>query len=121
MSDARLHFKTGFAVAYSASVIVVEAFDDAANLDLLWYPIGPKDAPQAFLVHAVKSLLKAYKVDVELSLPLCALLYDVTQGEDPVCASLSFPKPCLLPSQLLVHCVGYSLHDDLGQDLAGYR
>ena len=66
-------------------------------------------------------LLKVYKVDVELSLPLCALLYDVTQDEDLVCASLSFPKPCLLSSQLLVHCTYYSLEVDLRQDLAGYR
>ena len=99
--------------------VVVETFDDVDNL--LWYTIGPKGAPQTFPVHAVKSLLKVYKVDVELSLPLSALLYDVTQGEDLVCASLSFPKSCLLSSQLLVHCVGYSLGDDLGQYLAEYR
>ena len=99
--------------------VVVEAFDDVDNL--LWYTIGPKGAPKTFPVHAVKSLLKVYKVDVELSLPLSALLYDVTQGEDLVCASLSFPKSCLLSSQLLVHCVGYSLGDDLGQYLAEYR
>ena len=99
--------------------VVVEAFDDVDNL--LWYTIGPKGAPQTFPVHAVKSLLKVYKVDVELSLPLSALFYDVTQGEDLVCASLSFPKSCLLSSQLLVHCVGYSLGDDLGQYLAEYR
>ena len=99
--------------------VVVEAFDDVDNL--LWYTIGPKGAPQTFPVHAVKSLLKVYKVDVELSLSLNALLYDVTQGEDLVCASLSFPKSCLLSSQLLVHCVGYSLGDDLGQYLAEYR
>ena len=83
--------------------------------------MGLKDAPQTFPVHAVKSLLKVYKVDVELSLPLCALLYDVTQDEDLVCASLFFPKPCLLSSQLLVHCTYYSLEVDLRQDLAGYR
>ena len=83
--------------------VVVEAFDDVDNL--LWYTIGPKGAPQTFPVHAVKSLLKVYKVDVELSLPLSALFYDVIQGEDLVCASLSFPKSCLLSSQLLVHCV----------------
>ena len=99
--------------------VVVEAFDDVDNL--LWYTIGPKGAPQTFPVHAVKSLLKVYKVDVELSLPLSALLYDVTQGEDLVCASLSFPKSCLLSSQLLVHCVGYSLGDDIGQYLGEYR
>ena len=99
--------------------VVVEASDDVDNL--LWYTIGPKGAPQTFPVHVVKSLLKVYKVDVELSLPLSALLYDVTQGEDLVCASLSFPKSCLLSSQLLVHCVGYSLGDDLGQYLAEYR
>ena len=99
--------------------VVVEASDDVDNL--LWYTIGPKVAPQTFPVHAVKSLLKVYKVDVELSLSLSALLYDVTQGEDLVCASLSFPKSCLLSSQLLVHCVGYSLGDDLGQYLAEYR
>ena len=99
--------------------VVVEAFDDVDNL--LWYTIGPKGAPQTFPVHAVKSLLKVYKVDMELSLPLSALLYDVTQGEDLVCASLSFPKSCLLSSQLLVHCVGYSLGDDIGQYLAEYR
>ena len=68
-----------------------------------------------------KAFSKSKKVNVKLSPPLCALLYDVTQGEDLVCTSLSFPKPCLLSSQLLVHCVGYSLDDDLGQDLAGYR
>ena len=90
-------------------VVVVEAFDDVDNL--LWYPIGPKEAPQTFPVYAVKSLLKVYKVDIELSLPICALLYDVTQGEDLVCTSPSFPKPCLLSSQLLVHCVGYSLDE----------
>ena len=77
MSDAGLHFKAGFAVAYSACGVVVEAFDDVDNL--LWYPIGLKDAPQTFPVHAVKSLLKDYKVNVDLSLPLCALLYDVTR------------------------------------------
>ena len=99
--------------------VVVEASDDVDNL--LWYTIGPKVAPQTFPVHAVKSLLKVYKVDVELSLSLSALLYDVTQGEDLVCASLSFPKSCLLSSQLLVHCVSYSLGDDLGQYLAEYR
>ena len=99
--------------------VVVEASDDVDNL--LWYTIGPKGAPQTFPVHAVKSLLKVYKVDVELSLSLNALLYDVTQGEDLVCASLSFPKSCLLSSQLLVHCVGYSLGDDIGQYLAEYR
>ena len=99
--------------------VVVEASDDVDNL--LWYTIGPKVAPQTFPVHAVKSLLKVYKVDVELSLSLSALLYDVTQGEDLVCASLSFPKSCLLSSQLLVHCVGYSLGDDIGQYLAEYR
>ena len=99
--------------------VVVEASDDVDNL--LWYTIGPKGAPQTFPVHAVKSLLKVYKVDVELSLSLNALLYDVTQGEDLVCASLSFPKSCLLSSQLLVHCVSYSLGDDLGQYLAEYR
>ena len=55
--------------------VVVEAFDDVDNL--LWYTIGPKGAPQTFPVHAVKSLLKVYKVDVELPLPLSALLYDV--------------------------------------------
>ena len=99
--------------------VVVEASDDVDNL--LWYTIGPKVAPQTFPVHAVKSLLKVYKVDVELSLSLNALLYDVTQGEDLVCASLSFPKSCLLSSQLLVHCVSYSLGDDLGQYLAEYK
>ena len=119
MSDASLHFKAGFAVAYSAFGVVLEAFDDVHNL--LWYPIGLKDAPQTFPVHAVKSLLKDYKVNVELPLPLRALLYDVTQGEDLVCTSLSFPKPRLLSSQLLVHCVGLLLDDDLGQDLTGYR
>ena len=97
----------------------VEAFDDVDNL--LWYTVSLKDVPQTFLVHAVKSLLIIYKVDVELFLPLCALLYDVAQGEDLVCASLSFPKSCPLSSQLLVHCVGYSLDDDLCQDLARYR
>ena len=119
MSDTSLHFKAGFAVVYSACEVVLETFDDVDNL--LWFPIGPKNAPQTFLVHAAKSLLKIYKVDVELSLPLCALLYDVTQGEDLVCTSLSFQNPCLLSSQLLVHCVGSSLDDDLGQDFAGYR
>ena len=99
--------------------VVVETFDDVDNL--LWYTIGPKGAPQTFPVHAVKSVLKVYKVDVELSLPLSALLYDVTQGEYRVFASLSFPKSCLPSSQLLVHCVGYSLGDDLGQYLAEYR
>ena len=44
-----------------------------------------------------------------MSLPLCALFHDVTQGEDLVCASLSFPKPCQLSSQLLVHCVSFIL------------
>ena len=119
MSDTSLHFKAGFAVAYSSCEVVVEAFDDVDNL--LWYPISSKDAPQTFPVHTVKSLLKVYKVDEELSLPLCALLYDVTQGENLVCASLSFPKPCLLSSQLVVHFFDYSPDDDLDQDLAGYR
>ena len=95
----------------------MEAFDDVDNL--LCYPIGLKDAPQTFPVHAVKSLLKDYKVNVDLSLPLCALLYDVTQGEDLVCITLFFPKPCLLSFQFLAHCVGLLLDDDLGQDLAG--
>ena len=44
-----------------------------------------------------------------MSLPLCALLHDVTQGEDLVCASFSFLKPCQLSSQLLVHCVSFIL------------
>ncbi len=35
-------------------------FDDVDNL--VWHPIGPKDAPQTFPVHAVKSLLKVYKL-----------------------------------------------------------
>ena len=56
LSDASLYFKAGFAVAYSACEVVVEAFDDVDNL--LWYPIGPKEAPQNFPVYAVKSLLK---------------------------------------------------------------
>ena len=73
------------------------------------------------IIYCGIPLLKVYKVDVELSLPLCAPLYDVTQDEDLVCASLSFPKPCLLSSQLLVHCTYYSLEVDLRQDLAGYR
>ena len=119
MSKASLHFKPGFAVVYSLCEFAVEAFDDVDNL--LWYTVSLKDVPQTFLVHAVKSLLIIYKVDVELFLPLCALLYDVAQGEDLVCASLSFPKSCPLSSQLLVHCVGYSLDDDLCQDLARYR
>ena len=94
MSEASLHFIAGFAVVYSSCEFAVEAFDDVDNL--LWYPVSLKDAPQTFLVHAVKSLLIVYKVDVELFLPLCALLYDVAQGEDLVCTSLSFPKSCPL-------------------------
>ena len=119
MSDARPYFKAGFPIGYSACGVVLEAFGDVDNL--LWYPIGPKNIPQTFPVHAGKSLLKVYKVDVDLCLPLCALFYDVTQGNDLVWASLSFPKPCLPSCQLSVHCVGYSLDDDYGQDLAGCR
>ena len=119
MSDASLHLKAGFAVAYSACEFVVEALDDVDNL--LWHPIGLKDALQTLSVHAVKSLLKVYKVDAKLSLPLYALLCDVRKVK--ICSVHLFPflRPCLLSSQLLVHCVSYSLDDDLGQDLAGYR
>ena len=59
MSDGRPHFKAGFAATLHVEV-VAEAFDDVDNL--LWHPIGPKDAPQTFPVHAVKSLLKVYKL-----------------------------------------------------------
>ena len=64
----------------------------------------------------VVSILKAF---LALLRRFLRLLYDVMQGEDLVCPSLPFPKPCLLSFQLLVHCVGYSLDEDLGQDLAG--
>ena len=64
---------------------------------------------------------QSLQVDIELPLALSVLLYNVTQDKDLVCASLSFPNACVLSSQVLVHCLGYSLDDDLGQDLAGYR
>ena len=85
--DASLHLKAGFAVAYSACEFVVEALDDVDNL--LWHPIGLKDAPQTLSVHAVKSLLKVYKVDAKLSLPLCALLCDVRKVK--ICSVHLFP------------------------------
>ena len=76
----------------------------------------PKGCTTDFPGACCQKFLKVYKVDVEFSLSLCVLLYDATQGEDLVCASLSFPKTCLLSSQLLVHCICYSLEIDLCQD-----
>ena len=64
---------------------------------------------------------QSLQVDIELPLALCALLFNGTQDKDLVCASLSFPKACVLSSQVSVDCLGYWLDDDLGQDLAGYR
>lgn len=73
------------------------------------------------LIAPMPDATQSLQVDIELPLALCVLLYNVTQDKDLVCASLSFPNACVLSSQVLVHCLGYSLDDDLGQDLAGYR
>jgi len=93
LPDTSLHFEAGFAVAHSAGEVIKEAPNDISNL--LRYPISSDDAPQTFPMHAVEGLFKVYEVDVKLTLPLCALLYDVTQGKDLVSVPLSFPKPCL--------------------------
>ena len=47
-----------------------------------------------------------------------ALLDDVAQSEDLVCASLSFSKTCLLLSELLVHCFRDPPDGGLSKDLA---
>ena len=72
MPDTGLHFETELAVSHFALEVVVEAFDDQD--DLLWDSICPEYAPETFSVYAVKGLLEIHKVDVQLPLPLCALL-----------------------------------------------
>ena len=59
-------------------LLIVHASDELD--DLLWDSVGSEDVPQAtcISVYTVKGFLKVYKVDVQLPLPLCALLYDVT-------------------------------------------
>ena len=55
-----------------ACEVVVKALDEKD--DFLWDSICTDYAPKAFPVDAVKSLLEVYKVDVQLSLPFCAVL-----------------------------------------------
>ena len=81
--------------------VVVEALDDED--DLLQNSICPEYAPYAFLVDAVKNLLKIHVVHVQLPLPFRALFNDVEQSEDLVHASSSFFNTCLLMSKSQVH------------------
>lgn len=45
------------------------------------------------------------RINVEFSLPSCALPYDITQSEELVCASSAFLETHLFLSQLLVYCI----------------
>ena len=72
-------------------------------------------------MDAIKGLFKVYEVNVQLSLPFCALFDDVLQSKYLVCAPFSWSKTGLLLSELLVHCLFNSLDDDFCEGLAWNR
>ena len=118
LPHAGLHTEAGVAVAHSALEVVVEALDDQDNF--LRDSVHPESSPETVSVDAVKGLLKIYVVDVQLPLPFRALL-DISQGEDLVCASSSFPESRLFFPELLVHCLRDPPDDECGEDLGGNR
>lgn len=99
MLHSGLNFKPNFTPPYTVGKVVVVALDELGQF--LGYAIRSKYAPKPVPVDAVESFLEINKVDVELSLPLRALLNDVAQGEYLVNAAPFFAEE---PDFLLLVC-----------------
>ena len=96
LPHSNLHLETVVATSHFVCEVAVKALDEKD--DFLWDSICTEYALKAFPVDADK-------VDVELSLPFCALIDDVTQYEDLVCASSTLPETRLFLSKLLVYSI----------------
>ena len=90
LPHSSFYFETVVAVFNFACEIVVKALDEKGYF--LWDSKCAEYAPKTFPMDAVEGLLEVYKNYVELSLPLCVLLNDITQCEDLVDASSTLPK-----------------------------
>ena len=56
----------------------------------------PQDFPKTVSMNAIKCFFKIHKVKMKFSLPFCTLLDDVSESEDLMETTLSFPKSSLL-------------------------
>ena len=56
---------------------------------------GIQDFPKTVSMNAIKCFFKIHKVDIKFSLPFCALFDDVSESEDLIDTTLSFPKSLL--------------------------
>ena len=101
MSHAGCDAEAGFAASHPACE-VVKAIDDEYNI--VWHSICPEYVQETLLMDTIESFFKVYKVDVQPSLPLCALFNDALQEKNLVTAS-SKSKRCFLFSKLLTYCL----------------
>ena len=61
----------------------------------------PQDLPKTDSMDAIRCLFKIHNVDIKISLPFCTLLDDVSESEDLMDTTLTFPKSSLFFSNLL--------------------
>ena len=80
-------------VTHSAIIFVVKTLYDRDNF--LWDSVMPQDFPKTVSMNAIKCLFKTHKVDIKFSLPFCTLFDDISEGEDLIDTTLSFPKSSL--------------------------
>ena len=86
--------KTVLAVTHSAVKVVVKTLYDKDNV--LWDSVMPQDFPKTVSMNAINCFLKIHKVDIKFSLPFCTLFDAVSESEDMIDTTLSFPKSSLL-------------------------
>ena len=64
--------------------------------NFLWDSVMSRDFPKTVSMNAINCFFKIHKVDIKFSLPVCTLFDDVSESEDLVDTTLSFPKSSLL-------------------------
>ena len=55
----------------------------------------PQYLPKTVSMNTIKSLFKIHKVDIKFSLPFYALFDNVSESEDLIDTTISFPKSSL--------------------------
>ena len=103
MSYSGKYRKTVLAVTYSAVKVVVKTLYVGDNF--LWDSVMPQDFPKTVSMNAIKCFFKIHKVDRKFSLPFCTLFDDVSESEDLIDTTLSFPKSSLLFSESAINNV----------------
>ena len=82
------------AVTHSAVKVVVKTLYDRDNFS--WDSVMPQDFPKAVFMNAIKFFFKIHNVEIKFSLPFCTLFDDVSESENLIDATHSFPKSSLL-------------------------